>query len=816
MEERIIQYNTEAREKIKTGVDKLANAVKVTLGPKGRNVAYKAEDGTIKITKDGVTVAKHVFLNDPMESIGAEVVKETSALTNKLVGDAPQDLDSAILTPTGWATMRDMKVGSVICGTNGTFQKVTGVYPQGEHEVYNVHLSGGAVVKCSYDHLWTVRNRRGTKKTLQLKELIKDYIKISKRDGSKSSKYFVETTTVDFIEDKQKLPIDPYFLGLLLGDGSLSGGTKRTKATIELALGKNKEHVLDKIVLPKGVNMRSTWVASKNYFRVKFTGVDKNNNSIMKKLLNDIELLGVKSKSKFIPDSYLYSSIKTRKALLQGLLDTDGHINKRGLFEFTTSSKDLANDFSDLCRGLGKQISISEKENKIEAGAYNNSLKYLVIERKGYKYGNKITKIEATGEFKEMQCIRVSNEDHLYLTDYYTLTHNTTTSTVLAQAIFNEGYEVLKTGYNPIRLKEEMEAASELIVSEIKKVSEPIDGRLLEIATISANGDNEIGSLVVEALEQAGPNGITSIKDSGSMKSFVDITKGMQFEKGYLSPYFVTNSGTMECVLERPYVVVTDMAITHASDLTPITSKLSPKQPFLLIAKEVSGEALSYLGMNAMRNMLTVCAIQAPGTGEFRDAYLQDIAILLGTRVQKDDLDPNDVGDCEKVVITNMKTTIFGGVGDVTDRVNQIKEQIASTEDEYETEKLVTRLAKLDGGIAIINIGAHSEVDMLERKDRVEDALNATKAAMREGIVKGGGITLNNISAAFLNSDNSKGAQVLYKAIKVPMETIFANAGGPFEIEDNVFDPAMATRIALENAVSVASTLLTTECVITY
>lgn len=490
MEERIIQYNTEAREKIKAGVDKLANAVKVTLGPKGRNVAYKAEDGIIKITKDGVTVAKHVFLSDPMESIGAEVVKEASALTNKLVGDA------------------------------------------------------------------------------------------------------------------------------------------------------------------------------------------------------------------------------------------------------------------------------------------------------------------------------------------------TTTSTVLAQAIFNEGYEVLKTGYNPIRLKEEMEAASKLIVAEIKKVSKPIDGRLLEIATISANGDAEIGSLVVEALEQAGPNGITSIKDSGSMKSFVDITKGMQFDKGYLSPYFVNNSGTMECIFERPYVIVTDRSINRSKDLDPILDVIGPDQPLLIIAKELTGEALSTLAINAMRNKLTVCAIQAPGNGQFRDAYLQDIATLLGTRVQKDKLDPNDVGDCEKAIITNQKTTLFGGVGDVTARVKQIKEQIASTEDEYETEMSMNRLAKLDGGIAIINIGAHSEVDMLERKDRVEDALNATKAAMREGIVKGGGITLHNIASSMLTTGTwnklfnrnklTRGELILYKAIQSPMETIFDNAGGAFKIADNVFDPAMATRVALENAVSVASTLLTTECVITY
>lgn len=394
----------------------------------------------------------------------------------------------------------------------------------------------------------------------------------------------------------------------------------------------------------------------------------------------------------------------------------------------------------------------------------------------------------------------------------------TTTSTVLAQAIFEEGFKMVNEGHNPVQLKVEMEKTCEDIVAELKSLAVPVEGRLKEIATISANGDQEIGSLVAHALEEAGENGLVSIKDSGTMKSFVDVTKGMQFDRGYLSPYFVTDSGKMITEFINPLILVTSDKITHSFKIISLLEQANKeRRSVLIIAEEVTGEALNTLAANAMRNTISVCAINAPGFGELRQAYLHDIAALVGTFVQEDDYEFDQLGECESIFITNEKTTIVGGTGNTIDRITQLHQQIISTEDPSEQTSLKDRLAKLDGGIAVINVGAHSEVDMLEKKDRVEDALNATKAAIAEGVIPGGGSVLHKLGLQGYGI--TKGAKIICKAIQAPMNIIKYNMGLKPEdvliIEASVLDPVKVTRIALENAVSVASTLLTTECVIT-
>tara|TARA_R110000764_G_scaffold20407_5_gene52425 strand:- start:825 stop:2279 length:1455 start_codon:yes stop_codon:yes gene_type:complete len=393
----------------------------------------------------------------------------------------------------------------------------------------------------------------------------------------------------------------------------------------------------------------------------------------------------------------------------------------------------------------------------------------------------------------------------------------TTTSTVLAQAIFNEGFLKINQGTNPIQLKIEMEEATEFVVDRLKGLAEPVEGRLKEIATISANGDKEIGKLVSFAIEEAGSNGIVSIKDSGTMKSFVNVTKGMQFDKGYLSPYFVTDSGKMITELEEPLILVTSDKVTHSSKVIDILQQLNGRS-LVIIAEEISGEALSTLSVNSMRGSLSVCAVNAPGFGQLRQAYLQDIATLVGATVQVDDYLLDNLGTCDTMKITNELTTIIGGRGDkLPGRIAQLHSQLDNTEDESEVKSLRVRLAKLDGGISIINVGAHSEVDMLEKKDRVEDALNATKAAISEGVIPGGGSILFAIGSK--TKGITEGAEIIFTAVQAPMITIKSNMGltakDKLEIGPDVLDPVKVTRIALENAVSVASTLLTTECVIT-
>ena len=298
-------FKDAARQSILAGVKQLADAVKVTLGPRGRNAILDRAYSSPLITKDGVTVAQEINLADPFENIGAQMVKEVAEKTLDIAGDGPQDLNSKILTPTGWVKMGKTKVGMDICGTNKSTQKVIGIFPKGKKEIYKVYLSGNRVMRCCEDHLFKVTTSSGIKKTLPLRRLIKDYKKINNKDKSMSHKYFVKTTLVEFVEDKEKMPIDPYLLGVLLGDGSLRG---TGGSAIEISIGKAKEHILDKLVLPDGIKKRAVWVENKNYFRIKLTGKNKQGQTIGK-ILDSIGLLGTGSKTKFIPKSYLYSSI---------------------------------------------------------------------------------------------------------------------------------------------------------------------------------------------------------------------------------------------------------------------------------------------------------------------------------------------------------------------------------------------------------------------------------------------------------------------------------------------------------------------------
>ena len=375
-----LAFGEDGRQKLLSGIEKMARAVKSTLGSNGNTVLIESPEHThgMTVTFDGVTVAKAISFIDPIENLAATMMKAAAERTATEAGDGPQDLDSLILTPTGWVRMGDIKVGDKICGTNRSIQTVLGVYPKGKKVKHNVYLSGGAIVSCCLDHLWDVNTNWGIQKILPLSEINKDYKQIES-DNSIKHKYYVKPTIVEFNECKELLTIDPYFLGVLLGDGSLSG---THRGSIEIAIGKKKEHILSKLVLPEGVIMRATWVDSKNYFRVKFTGTSDNNISL-RTLLSQFGLLGVTSKDKFIPKEYLYSSKETREKLLQGLLDTDGHINKRRLFEFTTMSDKLATDIVDLCKSLGKQISRQIKDQSKSKGYSQNNINYI-YERKGY------------------------------------------------------------------------------------------------------------------------------------------------------------------------------------------------------------------------------------------------------------------------------------------------------------------------------------------------------------------------------------------------------------------------------------------------
>lgn len=432
----------------------------------------------------------------------------------------------------------------------------------------------------------------------------------------------------------------------------------------------------------------------------------------------------------------------------------------------------------------------------------------------------------------------------------------TTTATVLAYSIFKEGLRNVTAGANPVEVKRGMDKASEAIIEELKKGSKKVGGKeeIAQVATISANSDEKIGALIAEAMEKVGKDGVITVEEAKGINDELSVVEGMQFDRGYLSPYFVTNSEKMNTQLDNPFILLTDKKITSMKDILPLLeSTMKSGKPLLIIAEDIEGEALTTLVVNKLRGVLNVAAVKAPGFGDRRKEMLKDIAILTGGQVISEELGKTlesasieDLGQAGRIVIDKDNTTIVDGKGsadEVKARVAQIRTQIESTTSEYDKEKLQERLAKLSGGVAVIKVGAASEVEMKEKKDRVDDALSATKAAVEEGIVIGGGAALIRAAqkvSLSLKGDEQIGYEIILRAIKAPMKQIAENAGYDAGVVVNnvenakedtfgfnasngeyvdmfkagIIDPLKVARVALQNAVSVSSLLLTTEATI--
>ena len=433
----------------------------------------------------------------------------------------------------------------------------------------------------------------------------------------------------------------------------------------------------------------------------------------------------------------------------------------------------------------------------------------------------------------------------------------TTTATVLAQAIFTNGIKNVAAGANPMDLKRGIDKAVKTVISDLQGQSKEIkdSSEISQVATVSANNDHEIGNMVADAMDKVGRDGVITVEEAKSTKTEVKTVEGMQFDRGYLSPYFVTNSDKMEVELENPYILIYDKKISAMKELLPVLELVSQSsKPLLIIAEDIEGEALATIVVNKIRGALKVAAVKAPGFGDRRKAMLEDLAILTGGTVISEErgykLESATIdylGTADKVNIDKDNTTIVSGAGkksDINARVNQIKKQIKNTTSEYDKEKLQERLAKLSGGVAILYIGAATEVEMKEKKDRVDDALHATRAAVQEGIVAGGGIAfiraINSLDKLDLdNEDQNTGVIIVKTALESPIRTIVENSGGEGSVviqkvkeskndfgynaatdtyesmfAAGIIDPTKVTRLALENAASIASLLITTECVI--
>jgi chaperonin GroEL len=434
----------------------------------------------------------------------------------------------------------------------------------------------------------------------------------------------------------------------------------------------------------------------------------------------------------------------------------------------------------------------------------------------------------------------------------------TTTSTVIAQSIVTEGLRNLAAGANPMLMKRGIDAATQAVVDEIKKQATPLQGHddIEHIATISAN-DPEIGRLLAEAMDKVGRDGVITVEEGKGLKLEVEYTEGMQFDRGYISAYFITDSTRMEAALDEPYILITDKKISAITDIVPVLEKLvqTGRKELVIIAEDVDGEALATLVVNKLRGILNVLSVKAPGFGDRRKEMLRDIATLTGGTVISEELGKkldqttlNDLGQARRVVSTKDDTTIVEGRGkadDIQARINQIKVQIDETTSDYDREKLQERLAKLSGGVAVIKVGAATEVELKEKKARVEDALHATRAAVEEGIIPGGGVTLlraaNAVGSLTFDGDQKVGAQILMRALEEPLRQLVRNAGleGSVVVErlsheersnwgfdvmaedyvdlvqSGIIDPAKVTRSALENAASVAGMILTKEALVT-
>ncbi len=434
----------------------------------------------------------------------------------------------------------------------------------------------------------------------------------------------------------------------------------------------------------------------------------------------------------------------------------------------------------------------------------------------------------------------------------------TTTATVLAQSIVTEGLKNVAAGANPMDLKRGIDKAVSKVVEGIRAMSEEVDddmAKIENVARVSANNDEEIGRLIAEAMKKVKKEGVITVEEAKGTDTTVDVVEGMQFDRGYISPYFVTNSEKMECEMDSPYILIYDKKISNLQEMLPILEAVAQTgRPLLIIAEDVDNEALATLVVNRLRGSLKICAVKAPGFGDRRKEMLEDIAVLTGGTVvsevkgmQLKQATINDLGTAEKVTVNKDNTTIVNGAGskeNIVARVNQIKAQIETTTSDYDKEKLQERLAKLAGGVAVLYIGAPSEVEMKEKKDRVDDALSATRAAIAEGIVPGGGIAYIRCLATLAelkgdNNDETTGIAIIRRAIEEPLRQIVANAGlegavivqkvkegkGDFGynartdqyenfLSTGVIDPAKVTRVALENAASIAGMFLTTECVI--
>jgi chaperonin GroEL (HSP60 family) len=796
----------------------IAEIVGSTLGPGGSPVLIERSEYNLPpvVTKDGVTVFRALGFTDAVAHSFCEMMRDASMRTATEAGDGPQPLWSKLLTPTGFVEMKDIQVGMDICGTKGSIQQVVGVYPKGQKEIVKITFEQGQTVECCEDHLWSITTTYGSEKVLTVREMLKDF-KSTQADGSNKYKYFVPKTVTDFAS-RVELPLDPYFLGVLLGDGSLCDS-----GSIELSLGESKvaAGILDKLILPLGMSLYTTHQPEKHSYRVKIKGGD------IREILGALGVRNTDSHSKFIPRSYLFSSPKNRERLLQGLIDTDGHINSRGRFEFSTVSEQLRDDFLFLCRSLGKSVYDCTTERKEGDGSYSKSPIYRISELKGCNHGLKIENICPTGKFTEMQCIKVSNPDSLYITDNFIVTHNTTTATILAEA-FNRNVKAF--------LKKNPTVSPHYVASEVTKsfqatmgpkirensIRADLEGSrdiLEHVARISGNGDVELAKAVMDCFDICGDDGNVTIIDEAGPSGYVvekiegfPITVGLETCCGRYSSVFVNDQGTQRCVMDNPVFILYFGNLVDIQTIYPLLVKMQDgwnaryftPHNIVICATGFSETVLASLAANwTKEGALNIFPLQVPPS-PIRDGarhFLDDLAAITGGAVVDPITCPLETADFE--ILGNVVTEendngvlIYKAAGIRNFEANRFRSTVIGTSNEDELllrcddvrimaeqagsqmDKiyLQERLAKLTGGIAKLKVIGSSNGEVKERRDRAEDAVCAVRGAIKWGSTIGGCWMLLKLTDC-LDTENRIHQEVIAPSLMSPIYRLLENVG---------------------------------------
>ena len=758
-----IKYNVEARELLKEGVDALSNAVKVTLGPKGRNVIIDKKFGAPQITKDGVTVAKEVELEDAFANMGAQMVKEVASKTNDDAGDG-----------TTTATVLAQSIIGV-----GLKNVTAGANP--------MDLKRGidkAVLK-------VVESLRK-----QSQEVGTDFAKIE------------QVATISANNDET--------IGKLIAE-AMGKVNKEGVITVEEAKG-TETHV----EVVEGMQFDRGYISA--YF------------------MTDPEKMEAQLEKPYI--LITDKKVSTMKELM-GVLEP---VAQSGRSLLNVEARELLKEGVDALSNAVK-VTLGPKGRNV---IIDKKFGAPQITKDGVTVAKEVELEDAFANMGAQMVKEVASKTNDDAGD------GTTTATVLAQSIIGVGLKNVTAGANPMDLKRGIDKAVLKVVESLRKQSQEVGtdfAKIEQVATISANNDETIGKLIAEAMGKVNKEGVITVEEAKGTETHVEVVEGMQFDRGYISAYFMTDPEKMEAQLEKPYILITDKKVSTMKELMGVLEPVAQSgRSLLIIAEDVDGEALSALVVNKLRGTLKIAACKAPGFGDRRKEMLEDIAILTGATVistdkgmKIEDADLSMLGTADKVTLNKENTTIVDGAGkkeEIAARVAQIRASIEKATSDYDKEKLQERLAKLAGGVAVLYVGAATEVEMKEKKDRVDDALAATRAAVEEGIVPGGGVAYIRATAALEgmkgdNEDQTTGIQIVKRAIEEPLRQIVANAGGEGSVVVNkvkegkdafgynarddkyedllkagIIDPTKVSRVALENAASIASMFLTTECVL--